>query len=55
MEFDGKFEAVGEEVLGVLAVLLGSPVVGSVPPIYAKSAIVSYFRASWTVRGGWVG
>ena len=33
MEFDGEFEAVGEEVLGVLAVLLGPPR-GGVGPTY---------------------
>ena len=55
MEFDGKFEAVGAELLGVLAVLLGAPAAGSVPHIYTKGAIASYLRTSWPVCGGWVG
>ena len=55
MEFDGEFEAVSAELLGVLAELLGSPAAGSVPPIYTKGATASYFRAGWPVRGGGVG
>ena len=57
MEFDGKFEAVGEEVLGVLAVLLRPPR-GGVGPTYlhkrCQSVIFSGQLAG--LRGmGWVG